>query len=74
MDFSEINKLAENFKKDFDKIINFHNELLSQIPEQYSKQRAEIQSDVENVLNSVKNNDLSKLNELIKKYGNNNNK
>lgn len=74
MDFKEINNLADNFKKDFDKLMNFHNNLLSQIPEQFAKQRNEIQNDVENVLNAVKNNDLSKLNELVKKYGNNNNK
>ena len=73
MDINEINKLAENFKKDFDKLMNFQNELLAQLPDSYAKQRAEIQNDIEGVMSAVKNNDLSKLNELVKKYGNNNN-
>jgi hypothetical protein len=74
MDINEINKLAENFKKDFDKLINFQSELLTQLPDNYAKQRADIQNDIEGVMGAVKNNDLSKLNELVKKYGNNNNK
>lgn len=74
MDINEINKLAENFKRDFDKLINFQNELLTQLPDSYAKQRADIQNDIEDVMGAVKNNDLSKLNELVKKYGNNNNK
>jgi hypothetical protein len=71
---NEINKLAENFKKDFDKLMNFQNNLLSQIPDQYAKQRAEIQNDMETVLSAVKKNDLSSLNTLIKKYANNDNR
>ena len=74
MDVNEINKLAENFKKDFDKLMNFQNNLLSQIPDQYAKQRAEIQNDMETVLSAVKKNDLSSLNTLIKKYANNDNR
>jgi hypothetical protein len=74
MDINEINKLAENFKKDFDKLMDFQTELLAQIPNEYAKQKVEIQNDIENVLNAVKNNDLSKLNELNKKYGNYNNR
>lgn len=74
MDVNEINKLAENFKKDFDKLMNFQNNLLSQIPDQYAKQRTEIQNDMENVLSAVKKNDLSSLNNLIKKYANNDNR
>jgi len=74
MDIKEINKLAENFKRDFDKLINFQSELLAQLPDEHAKQRVEIQNDVEAVMGAVKNNDLSKLNELVKKYGNNNNR
>lgn len=74
MDINEINKLADNFKKDFDKLLNFQNQLVSQIPDQYAKERAEIQNDVESVIHAVKNNDLSKLNNLVKKYGNSNNR
>lgn len=74
MDVNEINKLAENFKKDFDKLMNFQNNLLSQIPDQYAKQRTEIQNDMETVLSAVKKNDLSSLNTLIKKYANNDNR
>lgn len=73
MDLNEINKLADNFKKDFDKLMNFQSELLAQVPEEHAKKRAEIQNDIEGVMSAVKNNDLSKLNELVKKYGNNNN-
>lgn len=72
MDPNEINKLAENFKKDFDKIMNFQSQLLAQLPETYAKQKAEIEKDIEGVMGAVKNNDLSKLNDLVKKYGNNN--
>jgi hypothetical protein len=73
MDLNEINKLADNFKKDFDKLINFQGQLLAQLPEEHAKQRAEIQNDIEGVIGAVKNNDLTKLNELVKKYGDNNN-
>ena len=73
MDINEINKLAENFKKDFDKLLNFQSEQLAKLPDEHATKRAEIQNDIESVMGAVKNNDLSKLNELVKKYGNNNN-
>ena len=74
METDEILKMAKNFQKDFDKIIEFNNGLLSQLPAEYDKQKAEIKADIESVINAAKKNDITKLNELMRKYGNSNNR
>ena len=74
MDTKDILKMADNFKRDFDKLVQFNNKLLSELPAEYDKQKAEIQADVERVISAAKNNDITKLTELMQKYGNSNNR
>lgn len=69
MDSGEISKLAENFKRDFGKLMKYNQDLLNQLPAEYDQKKAEIQKDLETIMNSANKQDESKINEIIRKYG-----
>jgi hypothetical protein len=70
MDSREISKIAENFKRDFGKLMKHNQELLNQLPAEYDQKKAEIQKDLETIMNSTNKQDESKINEILRKYGN----
>jgi hypothetical protein len=74
MNAEEINQMAKNFQRDFNKLIDYNQKLMNDLPPEFNEQKAEIQKDLEKILSSAKNNDISGINEIITRYGSSNNR
>jgi BMFP domain-containing protein YqiC len=74
MNAEEINQMAKNFQRDFNKLIDYNQKLINDLPPEFNEQKAEIQKDLEKILSSAKNNDISGINEIITRYGSSNNR
>lgn len=61
-------ELANEIKKSFEKLIHLHDEMLAKLPEDERKKVAPIQADIHNTLKAVKDGDITKINEISKKY------
>tara|TARA_R110000772_G_scaffold266034_1_gene388013 strand:+ start:3916 stop:4131 length:216 start_codon:yes stop_codon:yes gene_type:complete len=68
----DIHKLTERLSKDTVKLKKIMDQHLSKLPEEVLKKVAPMQADMNRILRSVKDGNVDAINEIRKKYANNN--
>jgi hypothetical protein len=74
MELDEIKKMVIEAKTNLDNIEKINASLLNKLPAEYDQQKTEIIEDISRINNMVQKSDLSGLNDLLKKYADNNTK
>lgn len=66
-------KLALEMQKKFKQLMKLNEEIIAKIPNEHLEIKQQIQNDIKEITESVKKGDVSKLNELQKRYADNTN-
>ena len=64
-------KLALEMQKKFKQLMKLNEEIIAKIPNEHFEIKEQIQKDIAQITEATKNGDVSKLNELQKKYADN---
>lgn len=65
-------KLAEDLKKNLNRMLEINNQLIASIPDEYATKRDEILNDLSDIPKHVERADFGSINVLLQKYANNN--
>jgi phage host-nuclease inhibitor protein Gam len=66
--------VIKSLQKNFTKLMEMNDQILSNLPEEHQPQASEIRADISMITKAVKAGDLSKLQIIQEKYANNNTK
>jgi hypothetical protein len=74
MDLKEIQKMALDAKNTLANVQRINSELISKLPTELNDKKQELIEDINKVTDLVNKSDISGLNDLLKKYADNNSK
>lgn len=74
MELNEIKNMVTEARANLDKIQQINASLLNKLPAEYDDKKTEIIEDISRINNYVEKSDLGALNDLFKKYADNNTK
>ena len=74
MDLQEIQKMALDAKNTLANVQRINSELISKLPSELNDKKQELIEDINKVTDLVNKSDISGLNDLLKKYADNNSK
>ena len=74
MDLHEIQKMALDAKNTLANVQRINSELISKLPTELNDKKQELIEDINKVTDLVNKSDISGLNDLLKKYADNNSK